>query len=662
MKLKQIEFVNFGPFYQTQTLVVDTQAGRPLVLIRALNDVVKTSFLNAFKFCLYGTEADPVGLGPATGLEMQKSINRKAALDGDGETSVLFSLEHDGDIYEVKRTAHFKKVAEHGDRPEITKWSNTIKRNGNMIIDPSNNLGTNNDFDDMIETWIPKDVSPFFFFDGERIKQYASQKPSPSIIDSIEKILNIKQNLNLQTDLEKARRALSKEVLDMQSQDNETKEEAKRLQELKDKLDKEKQDLDVTFSQLKNTKKRISDLEDWLEEQEGTKTDWEEYNKLRSKQNDNNDAMQSLTGRQKNFHDKRLLSEIIQTAMNITSQTSSRYASYEVKAAKKNIEENLNNCSICDATITEGSRKHLHNVSGQATTNKDSAIQDILDQISAPGILTQERFTILQEKGKIDGEIYSTDSALKTVGDKLSSSASTSAEEEIRNKQSAYDQAKGRLGPLQNQYDVGQDNLLEEFRNYSNEVRLNSEKSTNEKVIIAQARVNLCQQSLDGITEIVEEKVKTEKANIVESMTDTFRKITNAPDLYTSLDLDDKYRILIKLMNHNLKPAWEIGPSSGQSAMIAFSFIASLNRRALTTAPIVIDSPTGKLDPIHRNNIIKFWPEFGEQVFILYQPDELNETQFKGIQDYVSHHYRGIRKPKDPDESAIIDWDGDWEL
>ena len=85
-------------------------------------------------------------------------------------------------------------------------------------------------------------------------------------------------------------------------------------------------------------------------------------------------------------------------------------------------------------------------------------------------------------------------------------------------------------------------------------------------------------------------------------------------------------------------------------------------------APVVIDSPTGKLDPIHRRNIIKYWPKLTRraggsgQVFVLYQPDELNEKQFNDmVADHVSHHYRGIRKQDAADESVIVEWDGRWE-
>ena len=97
------------------------------------------------------------------------------------------------------------------------------------------------------------------------------------------------------------------------------------------------------------------------------------------------------------------------------------------------------------------------------------------------------------------------------------------------------------------------------------------------------------------------------------------------------------------------------------SAMIAFTFIAALNHKSTVKPPVVIDTPTGRLDPVHSSNIVEFWPKFAEQVFILYQPNELEEWQYPSIEDYVSHHFRGIRKPTEPDVSVIIPFDDDWE-
>ena len=54
--------------------------------------------------------------------------------------------------------------------------------------------------------------------------------------------------------------------------------------------------------------------------------------------------------------------------------------------------------------------------------------------------------------------------------------------------------------------------------------------------------------------------------------------LTNNPDLYTGLDLDKEYKLLVKQQAFDPKPAWRMEPSSGMSAMIAFAFIHSLNK------------------------------------------------------------------------------------
>ena len=91
----------------------------------------------------------------------------------------------------------------------------------------------------------------FFFFDVEgSAKQYAAQKPTPSIIDSIKKILNIKQNMNARDDLEIARRKFNTALNDAQSQDTATKDEAQKLDERRQKLDKAKNDLKVDYQKI----------------------------------------------------------------------------------------------------------------------------------------------------------------------------------------------------------------------------------------------------------------------------------------------------------------------------------------------------------------------------------------------------------------------------
>ena len=53
MILKKIEVQNFGPFYKSHVWDVEVEEEKPLILIRAVNDVAKSTILKIFKFCLF---------------------------------------------------------------------------------------------------------------------------------------------------------------------------------------------------------------------------------------------------------------------------------------------------------------------------------------------------------------------------------------------------------------------------------------------------------------------------------------------------------------------------------------------------------------------------------------------------------------------------------
>ena len=252
MNLRKIEVANFGPFYDTHVWDTEIEDGKPLILIRAFNDVAKSTILKLFNFCLYGL----------TPTKHQRAINRKAALIADGETFVTFSFEHDGDDWQIKRTLKFQKVDEYNDPPNIKKHTYSIARNGSVIVDPQGepSIGYENDFKDKINEMIPKEISQFFFFDGEHIQNYVTEKPKPSITESIEKILGIKQLLNARKDLERVKRDFDAELLEAQGADTETQTIAKDLADKRKKLDQDKEDLESDNEAIENQKNTLSDL------------------------------------------------------------------------------------------------------------------------------------------------------------------------------------------------------------------------------------------------------------------------------------------------------------------------------------------------------------------------------------------------------------------
>lgn len=77
--------------------------------------------------------------------------------------------------------------------------------------------------------------------------------------------------------------------------------------------------------------------------------------------------------------------------------------------------------------------------------------------------------------------------------------------------------------------------------------------------------------------------------------------------------------------------------SSGENQIFATALIAGLSELSGIRAPLVVDTPLGRLDSKHRTNILNFWTsDKKRQVVLLSQDQEIDATYFKMIKDSVA--------------------------
>ena len=97
--LKKMVLNNFRPFLGRAEIELTSTKEKPVILIKAMNDVGKTSIFNAFIWCLYGGSAE----------ENSRNINRSARRESDGRTSVNLIFSHNEQQYDIERYVDFKK-------------------------------------------------------------------------------------------------------------------------------------------------------------------------------------------------------------------------------------------------------------------------------------------------------------------------------------------------------------------------------------------------------------------------------------------------------------------------------------------------------------------------------------------------------------------------
>jgi len=80
--------------------------------------------------------------------------------------------------------------------------------------------------------------------------------------------------------------------------------------------------------------------------------------------------------------------------------------------------------------------------------------------------------------------------------------------------------------------------------------------------------------------------------------------------------------------------------SAGENQIFATALIAGLAKVSGVKAPMVVDTPLGRLDSQHRNNILKFWTsDANRQVILLSQDEEIDYHFFKQIEHNVAKTY-----------------------
>ena len=80
--------------------------------------------------------------------------------------------------------------------------------------------------------------------------------------------------------------------------------------------------------------------------------------------------------------------------------------------------------------------------------------------------------------------------------------------------------------------------------------------------------------------------------------------------------------------------------SAGEDQLFATSLIAALAQVSGIKAPLVVDTPLGRLDSRHRSNILDFWvSDTNRQVILLSQDKEIDDALYKKIKKHVLKTY-----------------------
>ena len=158
----------------------------------------------------------------------------------------------------------------------------------------------------------------------------------------------------------------------------------------------------------------------------------------------------------------------------------------------------------------------------------------------------------------------------------------------------------------------------------------------------------------DLLGQSIEEFREDVRIRVQADATQMFLRLIRDPEGYGGLRIGADYEI--ELLDTRGTPRQT---SQGGKQLLALSLIGALKQAAVRGGPVVLDSPLGRLDLEHRENVLKTWiPALGGQAVLLVQSGELTREAAQSVLGpLVGRAYQIVRPSSDP-EIVVIEGAG----
>jgi DNA sulfur modification protein DndD len=637
MKFRKLIIENYKSFQFSTTIEFpDSSAGKSIFLIGGMNGAGKTSVMEAINLCLYGAKQDFV----------YKYINRKELAKGTAFVSFELHIETDD-----KEEIHIKRSWSAGTvdspKPRDLEEKLVVIKDGKRVSVQNKEM-----WQDYLNATIPKGITQFFFFDGEKIQEIAADDHSEvRLKSSLEAALGIQYISRLSSDIIHLKQEERKNFVEISDEDIDFKEsELKRERAKLSKKQGEHAELEQELNKFKSDYQEMKDrfkaaFSSEPESADEIKLRERKRIQLASKRGQLDNQIKSILEKQLPWAlaGKLFASLKEQIELERSSSASTAVTEQSDQLAQRIVTAIDEPEPIFPTRLTEHQKEKLHerilsvfqsdkkqNINAFLNlSERDCArVLNKIEEIEQSEVVSLKE--LLAERDELGIEIASLDASV------LGASSDTEKQlfEELQQQMESSQNQIGRLGvKLQN---IAEEILLTQSRIQEIELELNK---LYEKHNLSKERVDFIKEC-DTIANLLNTfiiKLRRNKIHLLQEKTfEMYRLLSSKSGLIKDLEIDDKtYEITIRdRSGHEIKKS---GLSAGEKEIFAVSLLWGLAQTSQLNLPIIIDTPLSRLDSIHRDNIVNnYFPNAADQVIILSTDTEIDNNYFKSLESHLS--------------------------
>ncbi|WP_372921527.1 AAA family ATPase [Roseovarius sp.] len=644
MKLHSLTAYNFMPYKGEIELTFPQDEQRNVMIVFGDNMRGKTSLLNAIRWAFYG---EAVGRHSHP-IPLQEIVNKDAASADDWRVEVHVKFDANGHAYDLRRVADRRQMVATPSKPEDFTRSIHLTRDGSAV--------SGEQVEAEIGLIAPKQTSRFFLFDGELLQEYETlliedSQQGQQIKEAIEQVLGVPALTNgrvdIQTILKQAQKRQNADLKQIAGLEKQAESQA----ELTGKIDAIDRDLEDLNARLKKIREERAALDDEVEAAQSViatkakldarlgeqKTLIEDCEQKESERLDLlssawKDLLEAQIQMRRNQleRDRKELMESIKKRSGLAQKISDLQRLLDTRE-----------CPTCEQILSDERRSRIGEALGKAETELQSiddssgALQEISGQIDALSKIRGSNVKDRLRQAEKDLQGYNVRlTQIENDIEKLRDEIAGYDTAEIARKRVLLTEKTREEGRLQG--DIKDQNL--ERKKLVDELAVSQkaiEGLTKDRTQRSTVKVSLCSDLEKVFSQSIEQLRNKLRKRVEELSNDAFRHMTTQKS-YRGLEINNNYGLqIVDASGRHVAVR-----SAGAEQIVALSLIDGLNRTGRAAGPVIMDTPFGRLDLNHRDNILSYLPSVTSQFVLLVHSGEIRkETDLAVIAERVGAVY-----------------------
>ena len=641
MKIIAISFHDYRVYAGRQTInLAPPNANKPVVLIGGMNGEGKTTLLEGLQVAMFGRQSELWQQGGVSYPEyLRQSIHRGADPRAGAMVEVEFEAPEGGRMSTFKVQRSWKVTG-----------ADKVVEYVQVFLNGEIDRLLSEEWAEQVERFMPSRLAGLFFFDGEKIKHYADPQRARELVElGVCSLLGIDLIDQLALDLKAMEMRIAKSARG--AGDN---PEMLRLDARLKELEMGREDLKTQHASLMTRQdalaKVLADAEGRFREQGGAVYErrQELYDQEKDLRRNQEEVVRELLGAAGGVLPLVLAGDLVAEALGqCRKEAAGADAAASLRATKALEARLLEHLRLAGAP--DKSSRLVHEfLAGEAGKLSPMANTPVWLKMSDEDMAMLERLANVElgdaqaaaarsvmAYDTLDSKLTALNRKLAAVPDadaiaQLQSVVETARRECLLN-EGRIDQIAESLRHQMVQIADAESSLnkfvmktLESSDDSADDLRIMSHA---EKVrgTLAQFRVRLIRQRLEAL-----EDATTNSYALLMRKSSLVSKITIDPE---SFELG-----LFSRDGREIAPEWL---SAGERQLLVVAILWGLARASGRSIPVIVDTPLGRLDSEHRDNLVRsYFPNASHQVILLSTDEEIVGHRLTALDPFIGHKYR----------------------